>query len=131
MRRYPLARSYVEQFCVHAGCAYSAQADRTVIELVSRAVRVHPRYEGALQIQAAIINGGADAQTYPQVRFTLFNVNGDVIASRLFAPKEYLDDKIPAALGAGRSFAPGQTTQIQLDLIAPEDTAVSFEFEFI
>ena len=127
VRRYPLARPVVEQFCASAGCEYQSRQNRGDIELVSRDVRIHPRYEGALQVQAAFSNRGPDAQTYPQLRFTLFNVNGDVIASRLFSPQEYLQVADASAL----RFKSGQTTQIQLDLLAPDDAAVSFEFEFI
>ncbi|MEM7403991.1 MAG: zinc-ribbon and DUF3426 domain-containing protein [Pseudomonadota bacterium] len=127
VRRYPLARPYVEQFCTRAGCELEQPDDRRYIELVGRDVRVHPRFEGALQIQAAFTNAGPRAQRYPQVRFTLFNVNGDVIGARSFNAEDYLPD--PRA--ASGHLQPGETTQIQLDLIAPEDTAVSFEFEFI
>ena len=125
--RYPQARPYVTAFCNHAKCAQLLPEDRGSIEILSRDVRIHPRFEGALQIHATIVNRGNYAQTYPQVRFTLFNDNGNVIASRLFTPAEYLRRTDVSLL----RLQAGETSQIQLDLIAPEDTAVSFEFEFI
>ena len=125
--RYPQARPYVTEFCNQVKCAQLLPEDRTKIELLGRDVRVHPRFEGALQIRATIVNRGNYAQTYPQLRFTLFNENGNVIASRLFTPAEYLRRTDVSLL----RLQAGETSQIQLDLIAPEDTAVSFEFEFI
>jgi predicted Zn finger-like uncharacterized protein len=125
--RYPQARPYVTEFCNHAKCAQLLPEDRTKIELLGRDVRVHPRFEGALKIRATIVNRGNYAQTYPQLRFTLFSDNGNVIASRLFTPAEYLRRTDVSLL----RLQAGETSQIQLDLIAPEDTAVSFEFEFI
>lgn len=127
VRRYPLVRPHMEQFCATLGCRIQVREDRSLIEMVGREVRIHPQFEGALQVQAAFINRGPYAQSYPTVRFTLFNVTGDVIGARQFEPAEYL--RRPNV--DGLRLQPGQTTQIQLDLIAPEDAAVSFEFEFI
>ena len=127
VRRYPLVRPHMEQFCATLGCRIQVREDRSLIEMVGREVRIHPQFEGALQVQAAFINRGPYAQSYPTVRFTLFNVTGDVIGARQFEPAEYL--RRPNV--DGLRLQPGRTTQIQLDLIAPEDAAVSFEFEFI
>jgi predicted Zn finger-like uncharacterized protein len=125
--RYPQARPYVRAFCNHVKCAELLPEDRRKIELLGRDVRIHPRFEGALKIHATIVNRGNYAQTYPQLRFTLFNDNGNIIASRLFTPVEYLRRTDVSVL----RLQAGESSQIQLDLIAPEDTAVSFEFEFI
>ena len=127
MRQYPQWAMYVDLFCQHTKCDLPRSDDRSQLKLLSRQVSIHPTYEGAIQVTAVMQNDGLGAQTYPQIRFSLFNVNGDTIASRLFRPDEYLGEQYRPDL----SIKSGGTATIRLDLIAPEDTAVSFEFEFI
>jgi hypothetical protein len=126
-RRYPLLAPTVERFCAAAGCERLPRDERAAIRLVGRDVRVHPRYEGALEVRAVVVNDASRAQSFPGIRFTLFNVNGNVIASRVFSPAEYLEE----ASQHGVQMPRGEAIRVRLQLIAPEDTAVSFEFEFI
>ncbi|MDX1434977.1 MAG: DUF3426 domain-containing protein, partial [Gammaproteobacteria bacterium] len=107
-RRYPQWRGAIERFCDFAGS-------------------VHPRYEGVLQIKATLVNVASFRQPYPKLRFTLFNVNGQTIATRTFEPAEYLGEP----LAAGERLPPRTPFQVMLDLLAPEEAAVSFEFEFL
>jgi len=58
--------------------------------------------------------------------FSLFTVNGQLSTIREFAPAEYLGDRPRAAL----PMPPAKPVQISLELLAPEQAAVSFEFNF-
>lgn len=127
LRRYPSAQPWLAAFCAHSGCRLPLAEQRAHIVMVSRAVRIHPRFEGALQVQAVLRNDAPGPQSHPDVRLTLFNVNGDVIATRRFTPREYLHGQDRPDL----PMAPGLAAELRLELLAPEDTAVSFEFEFI
>jgi len=127
LRRYPGAHGWVSWWCARSGCTLPERRDPARISVLSRDVRVHPRYEGALRVRATLLNAAPFTQPYPRLRFTLFNVNGQVIASRAFSPPEYL--------GPGRSPDTGmrssQPTEIALELLAPDEAAVSFEFAFL
>jgi predicted Zn finger-like uncharacterized protein len=127
VKRYPLSKPLVERLCVFTGCAVAVQSEPRLVQVVSRDVRVHPRYEGALQISASLVNSAHFTQPYPKVKFTLFNVNGQIIAARIFKPVEYLADAsiIPAGM------RPAIETQMELDVLAPDEAAVSFEFRFL
>ena len=95
---------YVGLFCQHTKCDLPRSDDRSQLKLLSRQVSIHPTYEGAIQVTAVMQNDGLGAQTYPQIRFSLFNVNGDTIASRLFRPDEYLGEQyrpLPFRLNPG------------------------------
>jgi predicted Zn finger-like uncharacterized protein len=127
MRQYPGWSKYVRQFCERTHCELPNRNDRSKLSLLSREVSIHPTFEGAIQVTAVMLNSATSHQTYPSIRFSLFNVNGDVIATRLFTPAEYLGERYIPDL----PIEAGQGATIRLDLIAPEDTAVSFEFEFI
>ena len=125
-RRYPQSREWIEQLCARTACVLPERRDPSRIRIVSRDVRIHPRYEGALQIRATLTNAGLYPQPYPGLRFTLFNVNGQTIATRWFAPEEYL-----RSLPASAEMQPDAAVQIALEVLAPEEAAVSFEFQFL
>lgn len=126
-RSYPQWRDQVQAFCDLTGCVLPVQREPSLIRVVSRDVRVHPRYEGALQITATLVNSAPFRQPYPHMSFSLYNVNGQTIATRTFAPAEYLG----AITQAGGMFEPGVPVQLALEMLAPDDVAVSFEFKFL
>lgn len=126
-RRYPQWRGAIESLCVQIGCVLPESRDPARIRVVSRSVRVHPRLEGVMQIKATLTNTAPFRQPYPQVRFTLFNVNGQTIATRDFQPSEYLGRRVAASA----RLRPQTSFQVELDVLAPEEAAVSFEFQFL
>ena len=83
-KRYPQTRYLLEKFCHFSACKLPEQSDPTQIKVLSRDVRVHPKYEGALLVSAQLVNNAKFVQPYPKVQFTLFNVNGQTIATRTF-----------------------------------------------
>lgn len=125
-RRYPQFRGAIESVCVHIGCVLSERRDPSRIRVLSRDVRVHPRYEGVMQIKATLTNAAPYRQPYPQFQFTLFNVNGQSIATRVFQPSEYLGRPVAATA----RLRPQTPFQVELDVLAPGEAAVSFEFQF-
>ncbi|NNJ83953.1 MAG: DUF3426 domain-containing protein [Gammaproteobacteria bacterium] len=121
------SRPWMEMFCRGTGCKLPMRRDPARIRMTDREVRVHPAYEGALLVSARLINTLPYVQSFPRMRFALFNVNGEVIAARTFDPGEYLDDDIDITAGIG----PGKPIQVVLDILAQEEAAVSFEFMFL
>lgn len=125
--RYPQARNWVAALCERTGCELGRSVDANRMQIASRDVRIHPKYEGALLVTAALVNAAYDVQPYPRIQFVLYNVGGKPIATRVFAPREYLSPDVRYELG----MVPRQPVQIALDLLAPEEAAVSFEFKFL
>ncbi len=126
-RRYPQWRGGIEALCAQVGCVLPERRDPARIRVVSRDVRLHPRYEGVMQLKATLTNAAPYRQPYPRVRFTLFNVNGQTIATRVFQPSQYLGRPVAASA----RLRPHTPFQLQLDVLAPEEAAVSFEFQFL
>ncbi len=127
LSRFPQARPWIERLCERTGCLLPERRDASRVRMITRDVRVHPRYEGALRVSASLMNTAPFTQPFPRLKFTLFNVNGQVIASRIFEPREYL----PGDVDPASEMRPRVPVQIALELLAPEDTAVSFEFDFL
>ena len=126
-RRFPLAAPAVQRFCVAAGCIAQTQRAPERIRILSRDVRAHPRYEGALLVTATFSNTAPWPQPFPRLRFTLYDVSGDTIAARVFEPAQYLSGVLPA----DAPLPPGQPVQVSLEMLAPEEAAVSFQFDFL
>ncbi|MCU0936203.1 MAG: zinc-ribbon domain-containing protein [Gammaproteobacteria bacterium] len=91
------------------------------IRVRERDIREHPDHPGALLVQATLINEAPFRQAPPRVRLTLFDVNGAVLAQRVFRPQEYL---------SGES-ADGGLWPLRLELLAPATAAVSYQIEFL
>lgn len=127
MSRFPQARAAVERFCHAAGCLRHAVRAPEQISMLSRDVRAHPRFEGALLVTATFSNTASWAQPFPALRFSLYDVNGETIAARTFTPAQYLDGILPP----DSALPPGQPVQVALEMLAPEEAAVSFEFVFL
>ena len=126
-RRFPQVQSQVRAFCLQAGCLVRAERAPQLIRVLSRDVRAHPRYEGALLVSATFSNAASWAQPFPGLRFTLYDVNGRTIAARTFSPAQYLAVVRPG----DPHMPPGQPVQVALEMLAPEEAAVSFEFSFL
>ena len=126
-RDYPQWHASIERFCELTECVLPVRREPNQVRVLNRDVRVHPRYEGALQVTATLINDAPFSQPYPHMSFTLFNVNGQTIAARIFSPQEYLN----APLAPSAMFASGAPLQVAIELLAPGDVAVSFEFRFL
>jgi predicted Zn finger-like uncharacterized protein len=126
-RRYPQWRGAIESLCVQIGCVLPERRDPARIRVISRSVRVHPRLESVMQIKATLTNAAPYRQPYPQMRFTLFNVSGQTIATRDFQPSEYLGRRVAASA----RLRPQTLFQVELDVLVPEEAAVSFEFQFL
>lgn len=124
---YPQARPWLEKLCAYTACRLPDRRNPSKIQMLARDVRIHPGYEGALLVMATLVNSAAHAQPYPRLQFSVFNVNGQTIASRIFDPEEYLSPD----LDPKGNMSPGKPLQIAIELVAPEEAAISYEFRFL
>ena len=127
LQRYPGFRPWLTSFCMHTGCVVPENRHPSRIQIAARDVRVHPKYEGALLITATMVNTLSTEQPFPRMQFTLFNVNGRILASRVFGPREYLESDFVLVSG----MKPRKPVQVSLGVMALEEPAVSFEFRFL
>jgi hypothetical protein len=120
-------RPGLENLCALLHCELPLRVDLSRIELVNRDVRKHPRVEGALLINAILVNRADFSQPYPILEVTFSNSSGTPVAARRFNPVEYLGEQ--ADIEAGM---PGDIpVQVVLEIEDPGEDAVSFQFEFL
>lgn len=127
LSRFPALRVPLDQACSVLPCALPVQRDLTALRLLSRDVRAHPRYQDALLVNATFVNEASFPQPYPVLQLGLFGTNGAMLAARRFQPTEYLDDSIDPQ----ESMKPGLPVHIVVEIVAPKQAPMSFEFKFL
>ena len=123
---FPELRQPAIALCELVGCVLVDPEKMEPIQLVSRDVRTHPRYENALLVNASMVNSGGEVIKFPTVQLGLFDNTGSAIGIRQFAPQEYLDKSIDIDAG----IPPGRSVHVVMELANAGDRATSFEFSF-
>jgi predicted Zn finger-like uncharacterized protein len=119
-------RPLFEQLCPLMGCSLPSKVDITQIKSSNLVVRSHPRYSGALIVDAILYNRAAFAQPFPLLEMRFSDINGKLLASRRFKPSEYLSGEL-----AGQREMPPQTPiHISLDILDPGAKAVNYSLGF-
>lgn len=127
LSEYPQFLPRANQVCGQLDCTFIRHRNIAAIKLLNRDVRVHPRYEDALLVNATISNQSKYAQRFPSVLLSLFDPNDDVIAYRLIPASEYLDSSINIKAG----MKPDTPIYFVLEVANSTTEAVSFEFDFL
>ncbi len=121
----PGVRPLMSGVCALAGCELEPRRELAKIALLDRNVYSHPNAAGALIISATIVNNASYAQPYPVLAVSMANVRGSTIASRDFAPSDYLP---LADVQAGMT--PGSPVSVALQVVDPGSDAMTFELDF-
>ncbi len=124
---YPELMPYAKQLCKEFDCRLIRQRDTRAIKLVNRDVRLHPDYQDALLVNAAMKNELPIRQPYPRVQLTLFDTSGSLLGYREFEPNDYLDSSIEIDKG----MPVNSPVYFVLEVSGPTSGAVSFEFRFL
>ena len=121
----PRFQQQVISLCELLPCAQREFSSPQQIRLVERNVFTHPVAANALMVTGSFINQAPFAQKMPDLLISLFDVQGKLIANRLFKASEYLlEDR-------NRSVVPVQVPiQFRLEIVDPGTDALTYEFEF-
>lgn len=126
--RFRINHGSLEWFCNLTGCTVPPGGELREVYLERADMRVHPKYEGALLISGALTNRSVHPKPYPTIALTLYNVEGQIIGSSEFNPAQYLNEDDPRP---SKAVPPNQQVRVTFELLAPEEVAVSLEFQFI
>lgn len=109
-------------FCDITGCPLQPRLDTSRILTGDLMVRTHPRIANALFVDAVILNQGDFSQPFPNLRLIFENLQGAVIAQRVFTPKDYLEGEVSNA-----TLMPSKRPiKLELEILDPGKDAVSF-----
>jgi len=114
------------KLCKLIDCEHLQMRDASQIEMISRNVYTHPNEKNALMVSTTIVNHASHAQPYPDVQIDFSDVRGKLIASRRFAPEEYLQiDRQKLSL-----LQSGAPATFGLEIRDPGKQAITYEFSF-
>ena len=86
-----------------------------------------PDERNAHQVRLIIANDAAFSQPFPLLQVELFTGDARLLAQRRFMPREYLPINDPP----DSLMTPGQTAELQLDLVDPGQSVTGYRFEFL
>lgn len=121
----PRYQQQVINLCEVLPCAPTAFASTEQLRLLERNVFTHPVARDALMVTGSFTNQAPFVQKLPDMLISLFDVQGKLIANRLFTPAQYmLDDKSRGVI------EPEAIVQFRLEVVDPGTDALTYEFEF-
>lgn len=97
-----------------------------LLHLASSEMHGHPTLDETLVLNATIVNRADRKQPFPALQVTLFDAQNQPLASRVFAPEEYL----AASSDSDSGMPPGAYLPVIMELLDPGDHAVGFEMKF-
>lgn len=125
--RHPDYRPVYTFVCELAGCQLPAIQDVSKINTQHFMVRLHPDVEQALYIDTLLVNNAEYQQPFPDLNLLFTGLENEVIASRIFKPKEYLAGEL-----AGATVMPlNIPIHIAFEIINPGAEAVSYRIELV
>ena len=90
---------------------------------ISGFIEPHPEFQDSLVAKIDLHNQGLAEQAFPTIAVYFRNLSGQVTASRIFQPTEYL---LGEARGY-RSMPVNRNVQLELELLDPGDQSTSYE----
>ena len=121
----PRYQKQVLSLCQLVPCNKSQFSSTQQIKLLDRNVYTHPVESNALMITGSFVNQAAFDQKLPNLLVSLFDLQGNLIANRLFTPTEYRQTN------KNRTLMTSKPVQFRLEVSDPGTDALTYEFEFI
>ncbi len=127
LARYEPIRPVYAQVCDWIGCELPPLQAIDQIQSRQMVVRSHPEQDNALLVEATLLNQARFEQPYPAIALSFANLNNDVVAQRVFQPRDYLPDSsdpdgtIPAGTGV----------RVSLSLQDPGRDAINYRLDFL
>lgn len=124
--RYPNVAQIYAFACEKLSCTLPELSDVSKIESRQMVVKSHPTIRNALIIETIITNKADFLQNFPDIGLSFSDINNQIVAQRLFAPEEYLNEEVFAWPGMPVK----QPIQITLEIMDPGPQAVNYDIKF-
>ena len=122
----PRFQQQVSNLCELLPCDEMQFSSLRQIKLLDRNLFTHPVQPDALMVTGSFVNQAPFKQKLPGLLISLFDLQGNLIANRLFRPVEYLQTDTRRTI-----MLPDRPVQFRLEIVDPGTSALTYEFEFI
>ena len=121
----PDTRPQILALCDTLKCTVPEPPDIRQIAVNKVVVRRHPDIKGALKADAVIYNKADFTQPLPLLKLVLLSRKGEIVAGRVFTPKEYLQGDASKL----RRIPPNTLIYISLDIAPPGVESAGYRME--
>ena len=123
--RVPALAPTLGTACEHLGCRVQPPKRTESLGFVGADLAADPAHKGLLIFTATLRNTGERTVAYPHLALTLDGLGGEMVARRIFSPKEFA----PANANLLQGLAGGAEIEIKLDLDASQANVVGFKLD--
>lgn len=126
LAQFKQLRPFYEKGCELIGCKLPDLVDTSLIKSQNLVVQSHPTARKALIIDAEIINQAPYDQPFPNLALYFSDLNNNIIAQRLFEPKDYLAGDIKN----WKTMPKNTPIHISIEILDPGKNAVNYSVKF-
>jgi predicted Zn finger-like uncharacterized protein len=123
--RAPSLAPTLAMACEHIGCRVQPPKRTESLGFVGADLAADPAHKGLLIFTATLRNTGERTVAYPHLVLTLDGLGGEMVARRIFSPKEFA----PANANLPQGLAGGAEIEIKLYLDASQANVVGFKVD--
>ena len=123
--RFPALAPTLAVACEHIGCRVQPPKRTESLGFVGADLAADPAHKGLLIFTATLRNTGERTVAYPHLVLTLDGLGGEMVARKVFAPKEFA----PANANLPQGLAGGAEIEIKLYLDASQASVVGFKVD--
>ena len=120
-------RDHILTVCRIAGCRVPDYHHPALLETRDLMIRTHPEAPQALTADVLLRNGGAFRQKFPGLRLDFTDVRGNLVASRVFQPDEYLSGEMQGS----RYLLAHTEVRLSLEMVDPGVNALGYQMQVV
>ena len=115
--------------CNYLDCKIAPFRDLSKLSINTFIIQSHPTQSGAVVVDMLIENKAQFRQPYPRIKVRFDDLQGQIVAQRIFSPAEYTAEKNSGRTSAIKNISGGRQTHISFSLVDPGLDAVNYLVE--
>lgn len=112
--------------CNYLGCKIAPYSDLNKLAINTFIIQSHPTQPGAVIVDMLIENKAQFRQPYPRIKVRFDDLQGQLVAQRIFSPEEYISQQNPRRSPAPKNISSGRRAHISFSLVDPGLSAVNY-----
>jgi predicted Zn finger-like uncharacterized protein len=120
-------RDWYLKACRLVSCDVPVYGNIDELQTSQLVIRTHPDTERALMIDVLLRNSAEFRQNFPGLRLRFFDLNGELVAGRIFRVSEYLGGEL-----RGLKYIPAETeVRLSLEILDPGENALGYQMDVV
>jgi predicted Zn finger-like uncharacterized protein len=112
--------------CYYLDCKIAPYSDLNKLVINTFIIQSHPSKPGAVIVDMLIENTAQFRQPYPRIKVRFEDLQGQLVAQRVFSPEEYITQQNPHRSPAPKNISSGRQAHISFSLVDPGLSAVNY-----